>query len=239
MIDPAPVKMILFDLDGTLVDSAADLAWSVDAMLEDLHLPLQGELKVRQWIGNGVNRLIHRALTGSQEGEAESAAFNRGKALFLNHYAGHFNKASRLYPGVRSALETWAGLELTLGCVTNKPRRFTNPLLEHLGIDHFFKLIISGDTLTVQKPDPKPLLYACEQLDIMPQASLMVGDSENDVTAAKAAGFQSVAVSYGYNHGVPVAQTNPDLVTDRLDDLAALWTRPASVQEKRSGTAGY
>ncbi len=226
MIDPTRIKMILFDLDGTLVDSAADLAYSIDEMLNHLHLPRQGEENVRRWIGNGVDRLIHRALTTRQDGATEADLFNRAKALFLDFYAKNLDKHSVLYPGVESALQRLRQLGLFMGCVTNKPERFTLPLLEHLGLHRFFDIVVCGDTLPQQKPDPQPLRYACSRLDQAPETALMVGDSENDVAAARAAGFGIVAVTYGYNHGRPIAQTHPDLVVDNLEVLAALWAKP-------------
>jgi phosphoglycolate phosphatase len=212
-------KLILIDLDGTLVDSVPDLALCVDEMMAGIGRPPHGEAKVRDWVGNGVERLVKRALVGQLEGEPDQAEFERAYPLFLELYARHNGERSRLYPGVREGLDRLAAGDGQLGCVTNKAAQFTEPLLEALGIRDYFSIVISGDTLTRKKPDPLPLLHAAEHFGIDPQDALMLGDSVSDVRAARAAGFGVVCVSYGYNHGRDIGEAGPDKVIDSFTEL--------------------
>ncbi|CAK0761628.1 Phosphoglycolate phosphatase [Gammaproteobacteria bacterium] len=218
-------QLILIDLDGTLVDSVPDLAFCVDAMLERLGRPPEGEARVRLWVGNGVERLVRRALIGQLEGEPSEEDFQTALPLFEAFYAAHTCRDSRLYPGVRSGLETLAQCGYRLACVTNKAARYTIPLLETLGIAPFFELIVAGDALPRQKPDPLPLLHAARHFGVEPSESLMVGDSISDVQAARAAGFAIVCVSYGYNHGKNIRTAQPDGVIDSLVALQAWLER--------------
>jgi len=220
-------KMVLIDLDGTLVDSVPDLAFCVDAMMERLGLPPHGETKVRNWVGNGVERLVRRALVGQLDGEPEAALFQRAYPIFLELYAANTSKRSCLYPGVRKGLEYLAAAGYALGCVTNKAARFTEPLLKDLGIYERFAIVISGDSLAKKKPDPLPLLHAAEFFRVAPSDALMVGDSVSDVRAARAAGFQIVCMSYGYNHGSDIRLADPDCVIDSLSELRGLLERAA------------
>jgi phosphoglycolate phosphatase len=215
-------QMVLIDLDGTLVDSVPDLARSVDAMMAALGRPAHGEAAVRDWVGNGVERLVRRALTGTLDGEPDPADFERAYPIFLELYAAHNGEQARLYPGVPEGLAAAEARGLKLGCVTNKAARFTEPLLAALGIADRFGIIISGDTLPEKKPSPLPLLHAAEAFGVAPSASLMVGDSISDVKAARAAGFPVICVSYGYNHGRDIREAEPDAVVDSLAELHEL-----------------
>jgi len=215
--------LALIDLDGTLVDSVPDLALCVDQMMAHLGRPPRGEQAVRAWIGNGVPVLVRRALVGAVDGEADPAEYEQALAIYLELYEKNVCVDSRPYAGVVEGLEQLKALGCRLGCVTNKAARFTQPLLDKLELSHFFEIIVSGDTLTKKKPDPAPLLYAAEQLGILPEHALMVGDSMHDVDAGRAAGFQVACVSYGYNHGHDIRASNPDAVIDSLTELPALF----------------
>jgi len=219
---PRRPAMVLVDVDGTMVDSVPDLAWSVDRMMEHLGHPTHGEAAVRNWVGNGVERLVKRALTGALDGEPDPALFDRALPVFLEVYQENTSKRSRLYPGVREGLELLKARGYPLGCVTNKAARFTEPLLADLGVAPFFSLVVSGDTLPEKKPDPMPLLYAAHYFGVTPGASLMIGDSISDVKAARAAGFSIVCMSYGYNHGLDIRDFGPDAVIDSMVELAQL-----------------
>jgi phosphoglycolate phosphatase len=219
--------MILIDLDGTLVDSVPDLAYCIDAMMERLGRPPRGEAAVRNWVGNGVERLVHRALTGQLEGEADAADFERAVPIFLELYRVNTSGRSHLYPGVRDGLDYLRSAGYPLGCVTNKPARFTEPLLRALGLRDYFGIVVSGDTLPRRKPDPLPLLHAAEHFGVKPGDALMVGDSMSDVKAARAAGFAIVCVSYGYNHGSDIRTANPDAVMDSLIEIRAVLEQAA------------
>jgi len=220
-------EMILIDVDGTLVDSVPDLAFCVDTMLQQLGRPAQGERAVRNWVGNGVQRLVERALTGELDGKPDAADFERAYPVFLDLYANNTSQRSCLYPGVREALDRLKANGYPLGCVTNKAAQFTKPLLTELGVADYFSIVISGDTLPVKKPDPGPLLHAAVHFGVAPEAALMIGDSVSDVTAARAAGFQIVCLSYGYNHGADIRDARPDAVIDTMTEILPLLEQAA------------
>ena len=215
-------EMILIDVDGTLVDSVPDLAYCVDEMMKVLEMPVHGEAAVRNWVGNGVERLVRRALIGQLDGEPDEALFEKAYPIFLDLYAENTSKRSCLYPGVREGLDYMKSAGYKLGCVTNKAAQFTIPLLKDLGIHDDFENIVCGDTLAKKKPDPLPLLHSAEVLGVTPEKSLMLGDSVSDVKAARAAGFQIICMSYGYNHGVDIRESNPDVVIDSMAELKDL-----------------
>ena len=211
--------MVLIDVDGTLVDSVPDLAYCVDEMMKRQGREPWGEARVRDWVGNGVERLVRRALVGRLDGEPDEAEFERAYPIFLDLYADNTSRRSVLYPGVREGLDYLKRAGYALGCVTNKAERFTVPLLKDLGIYDDFAIVVSGDTLAHKKPHPEPLLHAARFFGVAPADSLMVGDSVNDVKAARAAGFMVACVPYGYNHGDDIRDAQPDLVIDTLADL--------------------
>lgn len=216
-------KMILIDLDGTLVDSVPDLAFCVDAMLTALGRAPCGEAAVRTWVGNGIERLVRRALVGALDGEPDEAEYQRASPIFLEHYAANACNHSVCYPGVREGLDFMRAAGYPLGCVTNKAAQFTAPLLKHLGLWDDFDLVISGDTLPRKKPDPMPLLHAATHFGVAPQEALMIGDSMTDVQAARAAGFAAIiCTSYGYNHGQDIRDAHPDAVIDSFTELRGL-----------------
>lgn len=211
--------MVLIDVDGTLVDSVPDLAFCVDALMAELGRPGYGEAVVRNWVGNGVERLVRRALTGSLDGEPSNADFAHAYPIFDRLYAENTSKRSRLYPGVKEGIVWLQQRRYRLGCVTNKAARFTEPLLADLGVADAFEIVISGDTLPEKKPSPLPLLHAATHFNVAPAAALMVGDSVSDVKASRAAGFTIVCMSYGYNHGRDIREMGPDAVIDSMVEL--------------------
>ncbi len=215
-------RMILIDLDGTLVDSVPDLAYCVDEMMARLGRPPHGEAAVRNWVGNGVERLVCRALIGQLDGEPEEADFARAYPIFLDLYAENTSQRSVLYPGVREGVDYLRTNGYPLGCVTNKAAQFTLPLLRDLGVLDAFGLVVSGDSLPEKKPHPLPLLHAAQHFGVEPRDALMIGDSVSDVKAARAAGFGIVCMSYGYNHGQDIREANPDAVIDSMVELEGL-----------------
>jgi len=217
-----PVKMVLIDVDGTLVDSVPDLAYCVDEMMKRLDMPVRGEASVRNWVGNGVERLVRRALTNSLDDEPDEALFAKAYPIFLDLYADNTSKRSILYPGVKEGVAFLKSAGYKLGCVTNKAAQFTEPLLKDLGVYDNFSIVISGDTLPQKKPDPAPLLHAAEFFGVSPKDAMMLGDSVSDVKAARAAGFQIICMSYGYNHGEDIRTANPDAVIDSMAELPEL-----------------
>ena len=215
-------KLVAFDLDGTLVDSVPDLAWCIDRTMARFGVPPRGEALVRRWVGNGVDRLVERALAGEPDGRTDSGLLREARAVFLDLYSVHGRDRSRIYPGVRNALTALRTHGATLACITNKPRRPAVDLLSHLALLDSFELVLGGDSLPRCKPDPLPLLHACSVLGVAVERALFVGDSINDVEAARAAGMPVACVSYGYNHGRDISEAAPDAVVDSLEELAVL-----------------
>lgn len=216
-------EMVLIDLDGTLVDSVPDLAWCVDEMMKAIDMPIRGETKVRLWVGNGVPRLIERALIDQLDGVPDAALYAKAQPIFMALYADNSSKRSQLYPAVKEGLTWLKSKGIKLGCVTNKDEQFTLPILKNLGLFEFFDIVISGDTLPLKKPDPAPLLHGAKFFGIDPKNAMMIGDSISDVKASRAAGFSIVCLSYGYNHGVDIRTANPDAVIDTFAELADLF----------------
>ncbi|NOX09003.1 MAG: phosphoglycolate phosphatase [Gammaproteobacteria bacterium] len=211
--------LVLIDLDGTLIDSVPDLTYCIDEMMKRLDRPVCGEDEVRNWVGNGVERLVQRALTGTLDGDSDKALLDQAYPIFLELYAENTSQRSTLYPGVIEGLNFLKDNDYHLGCITNKAEQFTIPLLKEKNIYDYFALVVCGDTLDKKKPDPAPLIHAARYFRVEPTDCLMVGDSVSDVKAARAAGFQIVCMPYGYNHGNDIRDENPDLVIDSLAQL--------------------
>ena len=215
-------QLVLFDLDGTLLDSVPDLALAVDRMLTAMRMPEAGEDRVRNWVGNGAQMLVKRALVGLDSpvgSEPELALFDRAFPLFLQHYSACCSEKSQLYSGAIELLTALQSAQVGMGLITNKPISFTETLMDDFGLNSYFSIILGGDSLAEKKPHPLPLLYAMEKAGVGPDKTLMVGDSRSDIEAAQAAGCKVVAVTYGYNHGEPVARYAPDLIVDNLTAL--------------------
>ncbi len=211
--------MVLIDVDGTLVDSVPDLAYCVDEMLKQLGMPTRGEERVRHWVGNGVERLVKRALINDLNGEPDAALYEKALPIFRELYSENTSKRSCLYDGVPEALEFLKTTGVKIGCVTNKASQFTLPILEDLGIRDYFETVLCGDMVAKKKPDPMPLLQVAEELGVAPENSLMLGDSMSDVKAARAAGFAIICMSYGYNHGEDIRDYHPDAVVDSMAEV--------------------
>ncbi len=207
--------LILFDLDGTLVDSAPDITAAVDATLRARGWPPAGIERVRSWIGNGSRKLIERALTFAVS-RYDEALHESVHSEFLLEYAKHNGPETLVFPGAREFLEHCYSLQKKMALVTNKPEHLAKQLIAHLDMEKYFTLVIGGDTFPQRKPDPTALLYCCDKLATPVTRTLMVGDSQTDIDSARAAGMRVLCVSYGYNHGGPVATAGPDWLTDDL-----------------------
>ena len=161
---------MLIDVDGTLVDSVPDLAYCIDQTMVQLDMPRRGEEAVRCWVGNGVERLIQRALSNSLDGDSNHDLYDKALSIFWGLYEDNVCVRSHVYEGVITGLDYLKSKDYRLGCVTNKARSFTMPLLAQLGIADYFEVFVCGDDTARKKPDPLPLLYAAEQLQIDPAA---------------------------------------------------------------------
>jgi phosphoglycolate phosphatase len=214
-------KAILFDLDGTLIDSVPDLASAVNLMLQKLDRDTFSEDTIRYWVGNGAQVLVKRALSGQTEIDEslDSVLFEKALDIFLTLYADKLCEDTMPYPNVSNTLHTLKGSGYRLVIVTNKPYDFVAPILKGLKLDMLFEFWLGGDSLEKKKPDPLPLLHACEKLNLTVEQCVMVGDSRNDLLAAKAAGMQSIGVSYGYNYGEDIHIYEPDLVVDDFAEI--------------------
>lgn len=224
---PLHVKAVMIDLDGTLLDTVTDLAIAVNLMLDKLGRPPLDESLVRAFVGKGVPNLVRRALAGTLSGEPEpdAALYERALPLYLDCYAGVNGKYTTLYPGVLEGLEVLQRAGFPLACVTNKSERFTLPLLAQMRLDHYFSIVICGDTLPRKKPDPLPLTHTCRHFGIAPAQMLMVGDSLNDAQAARAAGCPVFCVTYGYNEGTDVRELDVDAIVGSLLEATRLITK--------------
>ncbi len=215
--------LIVFDLDGTLVDSVPDIATAINLMLVALQQATYTEEQVRKWVGNGAEKLIQRALTGMLETTQEPHNLAQGMALFNQFYGANVCDKSELYLGVIEGLEALKVAGINLACVTNKPEKFSLPLLAQLGLKDYFQFIASGDSYNVMKPDPRALLEAAQFFAVDVRQCLMIGDSINDIQAGKRAGFKAAAVSYGYAGKYTLDELEADYTLDRIDQIVELF----------------
>ncbi|RLA70741.1 MAG: phosphoglycolate phosphatase [Epsilonproteobacteria bacterium] len=217
-------KAILFDLDGTLINSAPDLALAVNYMLEQLDLSTFSEEIIDGWVGNGASVLVKRALSADRtiDETLEAELVENALKIFLDFYAQNLCNATLPYENVPETLYALKRKGYRLTIVTNKPFSFVNPILEGLGLEGLFEFILGGDSLAEKKPDPMPLLHVCKTLDVDLKECVMVGDSKNDILAANACSMQSVGVTYGYNYGEDIRVYEPSVVIDDFGELVGL-----------------
>ncbi|HOY71274.1 MAG TPA: phosphoglycolate phosphatase [Methylotenera sp.] len=213
------VKAVMFDLDGTLIDSAPEIAFAANQMLADLHLPTLPQSQIEHYIGEGAQVLIKRCLTGRLNVEPEAALFEQAQTLFFAHYSNNVAN-SQPFNGVVSGLKMLWRHGFKLACVTNKPEKFTLPLLAKSGLAEFFDCVVSGDSLPHKKPHPMQLHHICKKLDVPEYEAMLVGDSNTDIEAAHAAGCFIITVPYGYNQGKPIDTSKVDATVNDLTELS-------------------
>ena len=213
------LRAVLFDLDGTLLDTAADITSALNRALVEQGRGTFTTAQVRELIGRGVPSLIERALARlpGPAGEADRALLQR---RFHVHDGGEFQ--ARAYPGVAQGLSTLFARGLRIGVVTNKAKDAAVDLLARLGLNQWIHVVVGGDSCVQRKPHPQPLLFALEALQVQPSQALMVGDSQVDVLAARAAGVAIVCVPYGYNEGADPRSLACDAFVETLGELPAL-----------------
>ncbi|MDE4455797.1 phosphoglycolate phosphatase [Psychrobacter sp. DAB_AL62B] len=215
-------QLLIFDFDGTLIDSVPDLADATNAMLTTLGKHPYPIDTIRNWVGNGSRMLVERALLGKievVEGELTVEATDHAEQVFFDAYKNLSGSKTVAYPDVDSGLKKLKAAGYTLALVTNKPIRFVPKILQFFGWQDLFSEVLGGDSLPVKKPDPTPLLHVCETLNVTPAQAIMIGDSRNDILAGQNANMDTLGLSYGYNYGQDIRELNP---TAAFDSFAAL-----------------
>lgn len=217
------VKAVMFDLDGTLVHTAPEIAFAANQMLAELKLPTLPQQIIESYIGEGAQTLIMRCIETSSRADLDVNLLARAQVLFFAHYAKNVAQ-SRPYDGVLDSLGVLKTKGFKLACVTNKPEKFTWPLLQESGLADFFEIVVAGDTLPKKKPDPIQLQHICAKFNVLETESMLVGDSATDIAAAHAAGCYIVTVPYGYNQGRAIDESLVDATINDLTDLVTLLT---------------
>jgi len=220
----SPPRAVLIDLDGTLMDTAPDLAAAANLVRADFDLPPLPVERVAMFVGKGADVLVHRALTDDIDGNVNESDFARGRAAFYRHYHATNGLDTIVFDLVPRALDLLRSHQIKLACVTNKPREFTLPLLQRMELAPRFDTVVAGDDVKAKKPHPDLLLAACRNLGVAPGDARMVGDSVNDALAAQAAGMRVILVATGYNEGGSVKELagfpGVDAIVDSLLDAA-------------------
>lgn len=213
--DSSQKKLLIFDLDGTLIDSVPDLANSVNFALKNNHLPTHHTDIIRSFVGNGSHKLCERACPDN----SDKTLIDKVHDDFLSHYHTHTCVETLAYQGVNECLQALAK-RYALAIATNKPTRFLPAILAKFGWTDLFASVIGGDSLDKKKPDPAPLLYICSQLGFTPNQAVMIGDSKNDILAGQNVGIATLALTYGYNYDEPIEHSNPDKAFDDFNALS-------------------
>jgi len=217
-------QLLIFDFDGTLIDSVPDLADATNTMLTTLGKDTYPIETIRNWIGNGSRLLVERALVGKvevAEGELTVEETDHAEQIFFEAYKNLSGSKTVAYPDVDDGLKKLHAAGYTLALVTNKPIRFVPKILQSFGWQDLFSEVMGGDSLPVKKPDPAPLLHVCETLNFSVEQAVMIGDSRNDMLAGQNANMDTLGLSYGYNYGQDIRELNPTEAFDQFADLVA------------------
>lgn len=217
-------ELIIFDLDGTLIDSIPDLTLAVNIMLSYYNIePLTIEI-VTPFVGNGAKILLERALNHTMQPEdITKERFDEAFQIFFAAYRDNLSVDTYLYPGVLETLEYLDNKGYKMAICTNKPFEFIEPILKELSVKQYFTSWVGADSLAKQKPDPAPLFHLAKEMNVTIDKCIMVGDSKNDIKAAKNAEMKSIGVSYGYNYNEHISDYNPDKVVDNFVELQKLF----------------
>ena len=215
------VKAVMIDLDGTLIDTAPEIARAANAMLAGLNLPILDAKLIESYIGEGAMVLIKRCLTSNVDVEPATDLLTQAQTLFFDFYA-QIVAESKPYPQVDAALQAIKKTGVKMACITNKPAAFTMPLLEKSGLLPYFDLVVAGDTLPKKKPEPDQIFYVCEKFNVLVSETVLIGDSKTDIAAARNAGCFIFAVPYGYNQGYSMNIGTVDALIYHLQDAVDL-----------------
>ncbi len=210
------LEAALIDLDGTMIDTVDDFTAGLNAMLARVGARATDREEVTHYIGKGSENLIAKVLAPRYPEAEARARFDEALAIYQDEYTTINGRHTQLYPDVEAGLRAMRDAGLALACVTNKPHRFAVQLLAQYGLDGYFGEVLGGDSLPRKKPDPLPMLTACERLGVAPARAVAIGDSENDALAGRAAGLATLTVPYGYNHGNAIQTINSDGIVDSL-----------------------
>ena len=218
-------KLIIFDLDGTLIDSSPDLALAINHMLKTLNKESYSPDEIHHWVGNGAEVLVKRALSGNKkiDDSLDPTLCSQALEIFFDFYRQNLTVNTITYPQVYETLALLKEHGYRMAIASNKPFAFIEPILDALKLNAYFELYLGGDSVEQKKPHPSLLLYVCEKLNINVEDAVMVGDSKNDILAARACNMNSIGLSYGYNYGEPLELENPDVVFDNFGDISKLF----------------
>lgn len=215
-------KLLIFDLDGTLINSIPDLAIAINKTLASFNIdPLPLE-KIKSFIGNGAKTLVKRCLNHAHHDHVPEGLFDKAYPKFMSYYKANPCEETFLYPGVEETLQYLTDKGYMMMICTNKPLEFVEPILEKLKIKRYFDKWIGENSLAEKKPSAAPLLYLAKEANMMIEDCLMIGDSKNDILCASAANMESVGLSYGYNYNEDINQFNPTAVLDAFGDIKTL-----------------
>ena len=213
-------ELIIFDMDGTIIDSIPALAKSVNFALNELNLPTYPQRVIANWVGNGAEVLIKRGLSGSKEyKEPNVELFERAKELMLTFYKEHLTDGCNLYEGVEDTLKYLQNKGYKLAIATNKPHDFVDIMLKDFNIAHYFDLAYGAGIVENKKPHPDLLLRVCKDMNIEANQTVMIGDSASDIKSAKEANIDTIALTFGYNQGINLQDLNPTIVCNRFAQI--------------------
>ena len=218
----APIRAVIVDLDGTMLDTVPDFQVAINRMRDEMAMAPLGQDQIALMVGKGSENLIRSVLELDMGPAGVEARFDDAMASYQRHYLSVNGKHTRLYPGVIAGLESLKSQGLRLACVTNKPIAFARPLLAQKGLALYFETVYGGDSLARKKPHPMPLLQVCTDFALPAHQVVAIGDSSNDAEAARAAGCFVLTVPYGYNHGQSIHETDSDGIVDTLLEAANL-----------------
>jgi phosphoglycolate phosphatase len=221
---PWTCRLFLFDLDGTLIDSRADITKSVNLALRGLQLPEISPELVREFVGNGVHKLMQRTLREVLRHEPTDARLRDAIELYVREYGAHMLDSTTLYPGAERMLDSlpWG----IFGVITNKPEDFSRRILDGLGVGKRFRIVLGGDSMAQRKPDPAPLLEAMRRCAVGPSDTVMIGDSAVDICAGRAAGALTCGVATGFRTRDELEAAGCDLIVDDLSALPSYFREP-------------